>query len=364
MGNVYLVERIKDDKKFVIKELMFSEKAPLNREDAWEIFKREAAFMEKFDHFGIPEVYGVFSEKDRHYLVMDYVEGKTLEEIINSSDKPVEIRQAIKWTVGLCEILDYLHNSFKAPIVYRDLKPSNIIINSNKFVRLVDFGIARYYNPDKDEDTFSYGSPGYAPPEQYKGRGQSSPQTDIFALGVILFQMLTGYDPTLKPFHFPSMKSLNLNVPEELEKIVNRAIQLEPLKRYISMAEFKEALENYLYGKKIEHKSLPSGSSGTSPYKAPKHYIVIFFFLLAIDIVLGNIIYKFTEPGGLILFFITSLSITVYYFWYGIIIFLYFLRRHIRREPDEIRERINYQAPKSLCVVLCIITFSCYDFNS
>ena len=243
MGNVYLVERIKDDKKFVIKELMFSENAPLNREDGLEIFKREAAFMEKFDHFGIPEVYGIFSEEDRNYLVMDYIEGKTLEEIISSSHKPVEFKKAINWSIELCKILDYLHNSFKAPIVYRDLKPSNIIITPQGKVKLVDFGIARYYNPDKNEDTFSYGSPGYAPPEQYKGRGQSSPQTDIFALGVILFQMLTGYDPTLKPFHFPSMKSLNPNVPEELEKIVNKAIQLEPLKRYISISEFRENLE-------------------------------------------------------------------------------------------------------------------------
>ncbi|MEQ8225441.1 MAG: protein kinase, partial [Candidatus Eremiobacterota bacterium] len=145
----------------------------------------------------------------------------------------------------LADILNYLHNSFHQPIVYRDLKPSNIIIKPDGKPVLVDFGIARYYNPDKEHDTFNYGSPGYAAPEQYKGRGRSTPQSDIFGLGVILFQMLTGYDPSLKPLQFPSMKQLNPLIDETLEGIVLRAIQLDPLKRYISVTDFKETLVKY-----------------------------------------------------------------------------------------------------------------------
>ena len=146
----------------------------------------------------------------------------------------------------LAEILDYLHNSFKAPIVYRDLKPANIIITPLGKVKLVDFGIARYYSPDKNTDTFSYGSPGYAAPEQYKGRGQTTPRSDVFGLGVILFQLLTKYDPTLKPFTFPPVNSLNSSVYSQLEDVIKRAISLDPMKRYISVKEFYEELEKYL----------------------------------------------------------------------------------------------------------------------
>ncbi len=245
MGNVYLVERVKDDKKFVVKELFFTPQAGLDPSTAKEIFFREAEFIAKFDHEGLPKMYGVFSHGGKDYLVMDYIEGKTLEEIINTSEGPIKEDDAIKWTVELASILDYLHNSFHQPVVYRDLKPSNIIITPEGKPKLVDFGIARYYNPDKNTDTFNYGSPGYAAPEQYKGRGQSTPQSDIFGLGVILFQMVTKYDPSLKPFIFPSMKGLNPSVSAELEAIVKRAIQLEPLKRYISIMEFSEALMKY-----------------------------------------------------------------------------------------------------------------------
>jgi len=245
MGNVYLVERIKEDKKFVVKELIFSSKTGPDPETAREIFFREAEFMVKFDHPGMPRTHGIFSEDGKDYLVMDYIEGDTLEDLIEKKQEIITIDNAIKWTLDLANILDYLHNYFHAPIVYRDLKPSNIIITSDNSAKLVDFGIARYYNPDKNTDTFSYGSPGYAAPEQYKGRGQSSPQTDVFGLGVILFQMLTKYDPTVKPFSFPSMDSLNPSVSGELANIVIRAIELDPLNRYISIRELKESLEKY-----------------------------------------------------------------------------------------------------------------------
>jgi len=246
MGNVYLVERIEDDRPFVVKELVFTEAAEMDEKTAKEIFRREAEFMGRFKHRGLPGTYGIFSQGENDYLIMDYIEGNTLEEIITSSDKPLPEDRAIGWTIELCEIIDYLHNSFEKPVVYRDLKPSNIIITPSGGVKLVDFGIARYYNPDKNTDTFSYGSPGYAAPEQYKGRGQSSPQTDVFGLGVILFQMLTLYDPTVTPFSFPAMDSFNPSVSGSLDGIIKRAIELEPLKRYISSREFKETLEKYL----------------------------------------------------------------------------------------------------------------------
>ncbi len=244
MGNVYLVDR--DCKKFVVKELMFAEGTGFDDETTREIFFREAEFMAKFDHPGLPKTYGVFSQNGRDYISMDYIEGQTLEEIINSSPGPLEEYKAIKWAIEIAGIIDYLHNSFHAPVIYRDLKPANIIITPSGKVKLVDFGIARFFNPDKITDTFRCGSPGYAAPEQYKGRGQTGIQTDVFGLGVILFQMLTKYDPTVQLFTFPPMKSLNSSITPELERIITRAIQLNPLKRYINMDEFREELRKYL----------------------------------------------------------------------------------------------------------------------
>ena len=259
MGNVYLVERIKDDVRFVVKELNFSKACGIDETTAKEIFFREAEFMVNFNHAGLPKTCGIFTEQGLDYLTMDYIEGKTLEEILTSSKKPLSEEKAVKWTGELCEILDYLHNSFKAPIVYRDLKPSNIIITPDDKLKLVDFGIARYYNPDKSTDTFSYGSPGYAAPEQYRGRGQSSPQSDVYGLGVILYQMLTLYDPSVKPFTFPSMKTLNPSVRPGMEDIIRRAIEMEPLKRYISVNDFRDSLLKYTGADKIA--SEKSGNS-------------------------------------------------------------------------------------------------------
>lgn len=246
MGNVYLVEHIKDKKNFVAKEMIFASEQFPHSESARDVFQREAEFMSGFNHRGLPKFYETFSRDSKDYIIMDYIEGKTLEDIIYETDKPIEEKKALKWTIELAEILYYLHNSFHKPVVYRDLKPANIIITPQEEVRLVDFGIARYYNPDKLTDTISYGSPGYAAPEQYKGRGQTTPQTDIYGLGVILHEMLTLYDPTDKLFLFPYAGTLNPAISKELADIVKKAIELDPAGRYRTMAEFKEGLEKYL----------------------------------------------------------------------------------------------------------------------
>ncbi len=245
MGSVYLVETMSDRKQLVVKELNFSVESMVNKDSAREIFFRESEFMARFNHAGLPEMHGIFSQDGHDYIVMDYVKGSTLEDIINKSTEPVPLEKAIKWAIEIADILNYLHNTFEMPLIYKDLKPSNIMITPQEKVMIIDFGICRYYNPDKDTDTFRLGSPGYAAPEQYKGRGQSCIQTDIYALGVILFQMVTKYDPTLTPFKFPPIKSLNPSIDDDLEAIINRAIQLHPLKRYIGALELKEKLEQY-----------------------------------------------------------------------------------------------------------------------
>jgi len=299
MGNVYLVEDLKDKKQYAVKRLELSNKTGLDENKAKDIFFKEVEFISKFDHPGLPRSYGSFIDSSGYFLTMEYIPGKTLEDILDGSSGPVSQDKAIRWVMQIAEVLDYLHNSFNAPIVYRDLKPSNIIITPEGVPRVIDFGIARYFNPDKNTDTFRLGSPGYAAPEQYKNQGQSSPQTDVFSLGVILFQLLTGYDPTVTPFKFPPMNSLNPAIPGELEKIILRAIALKPLNRYISVMEFKETLEKYLGSSKNSLPSAPyftppiqSTTSGVKPIAHVKDLIPLKDIIMTIIILMLIVIFK------------------------------------------------------------------------
>jgi len=265
MGCVYLVELLGSPCEFfVVKELDFSSSSIKDPELAEEMFKKEVEIMLKLDHPGIPRAFPLFREKDRDYFPMEYAEGKTLDVIIEGYMFPLPLKRSLNLMIRLADILDYLHNNFHSPIVYRDLKPSNIIITSGDEVKLIDFGIARYFDPDKNTDTFRLGTPGYAAPEQFKGKGQSNPQTDVYAMGVILFQLLTKHDPTVTPFKFPPMKPLNKVITDRLEEIVRKAIEPNPLKRYISAAEFRDTLMDYM-GMKGETKLIKVTSQPRQP---------------------------------------------------------------------------------------------------
>ena len=248
MGSVYLVRRKTDGKELVVKKLIFSSGTGLNKEDTKELFEREINFLSRFNHRGLPQIHGTFREDEEDYLLLEYIKGETLEDILNRKNGPLPVEKAIKWTIEIAEILDYLHNFFEAPIIYKDLKPSNIIITPGGKPRLIDFGASRYYDPEKISDTHRLGTPGYAAPEQYKGR--TSTQSDVFSLGVILYQMLTDYDPTVTPLKFPDMALLNPLIPEKLESIIKNAIEKDHLKRCISAMELKESLEKYMGIKK------------------------------------------------------------------------------------------------------------------
>ena len=252
MGEVYLAERLWDKKKVVIKKPVFSPEIGLDEKTVNTIYAREGELLSKFDHPGLPELYGFFEEDGRKCIVMEYIEGRTLEYILKGAlEKPVPLKLALRWVMEIGEILDYLHNSFSSPVVYKDLKPSNIIITRKGKVRLIDFGTSRYYSPDKNSDTYRLGTPGYAAPEQYKKTEQTTPRTDVFSMGVILYHLLTNYDPSLTPFKFPRAGSLNPAVNYGLEKIIMKAIALEPFNRFMSVRELIEELEKYL-NKKAE----------------------------------------------------------------------------------------------------------------
>ncbi|NDJ52865.1 MAG: serine/threonine-protein kinase, partial [Chloroflexi bacterium] len=212
------------------------------REQTYRNFEREAEILATLDHPAIPKIYDYFSFGDRAYLVQEYIQGRNLEEILNSTDKFLPVEQVRVWGVEICDVLEYLHNHEPEPIVFRDMKPSNVMIDHLRKVRLIDFGIAKTFQMNQPGTMI--GTEGYSPPEQYKG--MSSPAADIYALGATLHHLLTRRDPRLEPpFSFDQrpMRDYNPNVSEALSSVVMRSLAYDPNDRFGTADAFKQSLE-------------------------------------------------------------------------------------------------------------------------
>ncbi len=242
MGAVYLVEDQRlTSKAWAVKEV--SDAAivdPIERQQAFYAFQQEAQLLAMLDHPNLPRVSDFFHEGNYHYLVMDYIDGETLEQLLSSRTRPFSESETLQWAAQLCDVLQYLHQ-WRPPIIFRDLKPSNIMLARNGRLKLIDFGIARLFKPGRPGDTTRLGTPGYSPPEQY-GTGQTDARSDIFALGVTLHQLLTLHDPTLTPLTLPNVRQLNPNVSPRIEAAILRATQLDPNQRFQSAFEMRQFL--------------------------------------------------------------------------------------------------------------------------
>lgn len=252
MGKVYLVE--KDNYSYALKEIMSFENSQ-EKKLAMKTFKQEIKVLKSINHPAFPAEYDYFQDKNKIYILMEYVKGKSMEELISKAEKPFCEYDVLRWSLQLCEVLFYLHTLKPQPVIYRDLKPSNIIITDENMVRLVDFGVARYYDPRKNSDTIRLGTPGYAAPEQCKKEGQSTPRTDIYALGVLLHQLLTLQDPSKTPFRLPPVKQFNPIIDDQLEWIIKKAISLNQRDRYLDADLFKEEFLDYYNEKYGSYKS-------------------------------------------------------------------------------------------------------------
>src|SRR6266704_2200175 len=178
--------------------------------EATENFKREALLLAGLTHPNLPSIYDHFSEAGRWYLVMDFIEGETLEERLNKEPEGrLSVEEAQRIGIQLCTVLGYLHGR-QPPIIFRDLKPANIMMTPDGHLYLIDFGIARHFKPGQAKDTIAFGSPGYAAPEQY-GKAQTTARSDIYSLGANLHQLLTGID--LHKLHFNLLLFNNKAVP-------------------------------------------------------------------------------------------------------------------------------------------------------
>ncbi len=244
MSAVFLVEDMDlPGALWAVKEFREGSVPENEREMTRNLFQREGEIQASLSHPGLPRVLGRFSEPGgRHYLVMERIPGVPLDNLLAGRSQPLHPREALPIALQATHVLDYLHRQ-DPPIVFRDLKPSNLMVSPQGRVRFIDFGIARYHRPSAAKDTQELGTPGFCAPEQY--HGQSTPLSDLYSLGVTLHFTLTLQDPQAFHFQFPPV-SVFQSVPPLLDGILARCLQLRPQARYGSATELRQDLQTAL----------------------------------------------------------------------------------------------------------------------
>lgn len=229
-----------DAKRLVaIKEMHYASGDPAMRAQSLAAFQREANILATLSHPAIPKIFDFFDQNNRAYLVMEFINGSDLELLLNKT-KELPIDKILEWAIDLCDVLDYLHKTEPEPIIFRDVKPANIMIDNHGKVRLIDFGIAKIFVSGVKNTMI--GTEGYSAPEQYKG--DVNPLSDIYSLGATLHHIITRKDPRLEPpFSFNERPLVNYNtkVPPSLQAVLDKALAMNPADRYQSCAEMKEA---------------------------------------------------------------------------------------------------------------------------
>lgn len=320
MSAVYLARdlRFTVKKTIAIKEMNNRTTDDMSQSKAVKIFEREANILASLNHLSVPQIYDFFTLGSRSYLVMEHVYGDTLESIINKSEDFLPQSQVCRWAIELCDVLCYLHNHKPQPIIFRDMKPANIMITPDNHVILVDFGIAKAFQVGKKGTMV--GTEGYSPPEQYRGEG--TPSVDIYALGATLHHALTKKDPRVEaPFTFSerSIRKINPDVSIDLESIVNTALQYNASDRYNNIAEMRDALlaitQNNSHLKSNRTSFINTSTSikplwvfecedeirGTPAYHDGVIYIGAYDNnLYALDASTGEFIWKYPTDGGIV----------------------------------------------------------------
>ncbi len=247
MGCVYKVsDRLQRGKVLAAKELRPGKQSAEKAREALTQFQTEARILMSLTHQNLPKVYDYFSRLGAYTIVMEYIRGKTLEQVLDAQrGKPVDEQRALSWALQVCRVMHFLSVQKPRPIVFRDLKPSNIMIDRNGRVKLIDFGIARFFKEDKIKDTYVYGTPGYAAPEQY-GTAQTDVRSDIFSLGATLHHCLTGRNPSENPLDFPDPRQLNPGLSRETAAIIKKALEPEMNRRFQNANEMKLAIQQVL----------------------------------------------------------------------------------------------------------------------
>ena len=225
-----------DGEQYAVKEMHDRFTDAAERVEGIERFIDEAKVLRNLKgHPAIPRVYRSFIDEGRYYLSMEFIVGEDLEDRLAREPRFPEV-QVLHWADQLCDVLEYLHDN---GLIYRDMKPSNVMITPEDDVKVVDFGIAKLLQPGQRGTMI--GTPGYAPPEQYQGI--ATPQSDVYALAATLHHLVTGRDPREEPpFSFPPARDVRPEISRPLSDTLEKALEMEVADRFRSVSEFRRAL--------------------------------------------------------------------------------------------------------------------------
>ena len=239
-GVIYKAEDLDQRHRFVaIKQINLSRLSPQQMIEATDSFNREVGYLSQLKHNDIPRIHDYFTNPEHWYVVMDYIAGETLEDQLEKARSGrFPTQKVLDIGIALCDVLGYLHAQ-RPPIVFRDVKPANIMLTKTGRIYLIDFGIARHYTPDQTRDTAPLGSLGYAAPEQY-GKAQTTAQTDIYGLGTTLQTLLTGKEPLEI---LAEGASRDRPIPKKLQALLTSMLERDASKRPQSMDEVKQSLQ-------------------------------------------------------------------------------------------------------------------------
>ncbi len=242
MGAVFLAQDSQLGNRLIaVKEMSQGNLSPQDIQVAVETFKHEAYLLAGLQHPNLPSIHDYFEQNGHWYLVMSFIQGESLEKyLVHAPGRRLPLAEVLQIARELCNVLDYLHCQ-QPPIIFRDLKPSNIMRTPDGHIYLIDFGIARLFKPGQAKDTATYGSMGYAPPEQ-DGRTQPTTRSDIYSLGVTLYELLSGYAPSSSPFRLPPLQSLMPTLPPRLVDLITRMTDLDEARRPASIKDVQRIL--------------------------------------------------------------------------------------------------------------------------
>lgn len=278
MAAVYkVVDTLDNNRAYAIKEMSESALQPQHRQDAINAFHRESGVLRQLSHPNIPRVVDNFTQGAKHFLVMEFVHGKTLAEIAierQNAGQRIQEQEVVSWCLQLCDVLEYLH-AHNPPIIFRDLKPDNIMVLPNNKIKLIDFGIVRFFSPQKLKDTIAIGTPGYLAPEAING--QTDARSDLYSLAVTVHELVTGHNPASAqiPFQLPSLQALNAYLTTQFIQVIEKGLELKPQERWQSAREFRTALQqNNAFQQNIAAHYIPTTGAFHVPVGTPQPTLV------------------------------------------------------------------------------------------
>lgn len=243
MSTVWLALNEAVNKQWAIKEVKKSSPSTSD-----QIIKQnlvtEAGILRHLKHPHLPSIVDIFNEDDTFLIVMDYIEGRTLSDILKEQGRQPQA-DVVDWALQICSVFKYLHG-LNPPIIYRDMKPGNVMLKPDGNIMVIDFGTAREYKHESGEDTIHLGTKGYAAPEQFQdNHQQTDPRTDIYNLGATMYHLVTGKNPSKPPFKFLPIRQVDRTLSSGLESIILKCVALDPNERYQTVDDLEFALEHY-----------------------------------------------------------------------------------------------------------------------